>query len=67
MKCKYCGGRNFMITTKAYNKIEFDKNDEIVYDVIKDYGDMIEEEGYHCLSCERDLKDYELIKEKKEE
>ena len=65
MKCPHCGCRTFMITTAAYQEIEFNKRDEIVYCETKELGGMAEDEGYLCLNCDQVVGTGEIIKENK--
>lgn len=60
-KCKYCGGRKFNITIRAFQRIEYNRKGEIIYADTFDFGDMIESEGYSCVGCGMELKSNEVI------
>lgn len=67
MRCKHCGGRTFGVTTRAFQTIQYDMYDEIIHTKDLEVGDIIEEEGYTCQTCGKELNINDVIQEKKGE
>lgn len=55
------------MTTRAFQTLEFNAKDEIIHTKDLEVGDIIEEEGYTCQTCGKEMDINDVILEKKEE
>ena len=62
MKCPKCGNREFQIVSYSYETVTYDDRGYIVKSSIDEGGDIVEEEGYHCISCDKTVKSEDMIR-----
>ena len=62
MKCPFCDSRRFSVVSRVYQDIEFDEKGKMIDSKTCDIGDIIEEEGYECLQCEKNISSDKIIR-----
>ena len=65
MKCRFCGGREFRLIVRYVVSRTYNEEDTIASGGDIDDGAGDEEDSHYCTTCEKDIKDKDLISDLK--